>query len=95
MIKFPYRLHRALFTIQVTGFASAMVSGLTTWRNIGLTPDFLFHWIPAWLTSWPIAAPSMYLVTPLAQRLAGHLCEAPPSESRPLQENVGSSLPEA
>jgi hypothetical protein len=79
MIKIPYRFHRAVFTIQVTGFASAMVSGLTTWRNMGLTPDFFSHWIPAWLASWPVAFPSMYAVTPLAQRLAGKLCAPPPS----------------
>ena len=54
-----------------------MVAGIATFRAIGLTPDFPLRWIGAWLWSWPVAAPAMYVIAPFVRRLLARWCAQP------------------
>jgi len=45
------------------------VTGIATFRAIGLPPDFVGRWMGAWPIAFVIAAPIAILVLPLAQKL--------------------------
>ena len=74
MKKLPAWTQPVLFAVLTTAFASFLVSGISTWRSIGLSPDFPFRWINAWLWSWPVTAPAMYFIAPRARRLLARVC---------------------
>lgn len=73
MPKLPAWTQPALFAMLTTAFASFLVSGLSTWKALGLGPDFPFRWLEAWLTSWPVAAPAMYLAAPPVRRMLARM----------------------
>jgi Protein of unknown function (DUF2798) len=45
-----------------------MVTLTVTYLNLGLSPEFLGHWVKAYFIAWPIAATTAFLVTPMARR---------------------------
>ena len=57
-----------LFSLILSGLMSMLVSGVATFRAIGLTPDFVDMWASTWLVAWIFAFPAVLLVAPLAQR---------------------------
>ncbi len=65
----PHKYSRLLFALILSGLMSFLVSGISTLRAIGFTPEFAQMWVLAWLTAWLFAFPSVLLVSPLAQRL--------------------------
>ncbi len=77
MTRLPAWTQPILFAVLTTAFASCLVSGISTWRAIGLTSEFPLHWLGAWLWSWPVAAPAMYFIAPHVRRLLGRACAGP------------------
>lgn len=73
MMKLPNWSQPVMFAVLTTGFASFLVSGISTWRALGLTPGFPMGWLLAWLSSWPVAALAMYLIAPSVRRLMARL----------------------
>lgn len=69
----PARYAPILFGLLLSGIMSFMVSGIATYRAIGLTPDFMSQWTAGWLPSWAIAFPIVLFVAPLARRIVGML----------------------
>lgn len=72
--RLPPRLAPVLFAVLSTGFASLLVSGVSTLRAVGFAPTFPQQWLSAWALSWPVAAPALYLVAPHVRRLVARLC---------------------
>ncbi|MCX2862985.1 DUF2798 domain-containing protein [Paucibacter sp. PLA-PC-4] len=64
----PKQYAPLLFGLILSGLMSLLVSGIATWRSLGLSPDFAGLWIAAWLTAWLVAFPAVLLVAPLARK---------------------------
>ncbi len=54
-----------------------VVSGVATWRAVGLVPDFLYLWMTSWGLSWAVAFPVVLIALPLSRRIVAALV-APP-----------------
>ena len=60
---------RFVLVTTMTALMVLMVTLVATLLNIGLRQDFLFQWIKAYLTGWPIAAVTGYFFMPTARRV--------------------------
>ena len=68
------RLNFLTMILFLTGGMSCCVSGVATWRAIGLVPDFVHVWlVQAWPPSWATAYPAALIIAPLARRIANLL----------------------
>lgn len=63
----------ALFGLILSGLMSLLVSGISTYRAVGLATQFPALWSTAWLTAWLVAFPVVLLVAPFTRRLVGWL----------------------
>ena len=54
-----------------------IVSGIATWKSVGLVEGFLHHWMSAWSLSWVVAFPVLLVMMPLVRRLVGLIVETP------------------
>ncbi|MEM6710786.1 MAG: DUF2798 domain-containing protein [Pseudomonadota bacterium] len=70
---FPARFAPYLFGLILSGMMSFLVSGIATWRAVGMSGDFVVLWLPSWLNSWAVAFPTLLVVRPFATRLVGLL----------------------
>jgi len=73
----PARFAPFLFGFVLSGLMSAVVSGIATLRNAGLTDGFFGLWLNAWLLSWLIAFPVVLVVAPLTRRLVALAIKKP------------------
>jgi uncharacterized protein DUF2798 len=64
---------KIIFPVIVTGIIVFIVSFLVTFLNIGLRADFVFLWLRAFFTAWPLAALVAFFAIPLARRLTQRL----------------------
>ena len=64
----PRKYAPVAFGLILSGLMSLLVSGISTLRAAGLTPDFVATWLSAWLTAWLVAFPVVLVVVPLARR---------------------------
>lgn len=64
----PQRYAPILFGLILSGCMSLIVSGIATWRAVGLPPGIVALWLTAWLNAWLIAFPSVLLIAPLTRR---------------------------
>jgi len=62
-----------LFGAILSGLMSLLVSGISTYRALGLADGFLGDWAGAWLAAWPVAFPVVVLVAPLARKVVQSL----------------------
>jgi hypothetical protein len=72
----PARFSPILFGFILSGLMSAMVSGIATWRVLGLDADFPAHWLGVWLASWALAFPAVLVVAPITRRIVACLVRA-------------------
>ena len=72
----PARLEPVAFVFVLSGLMSFLVSGISTFRAIGLVEAFPNFWLGAWLTSWIVAFPVALVVVPVARRIVGRLVKA-------------------
>jgi len=69
----PRRLAPALFALLLSGVMSLLVSGVATWRALGLPPDFVSSWLQAWTFSWAVAFPTAFVIAPFVRSLVARL----------------------
>ncbi|UOM36801.1 DUF2798 domain-containing protein [Acuticoccus sp. I52.16.1] len=62
-----------LFSLFLSGFMSFIVSGIATVRAAGLVPHLPWVWLEAWLTSWAVACPVVFVVAPMVRRLVASM----------------------
>ena len=72
----PARIAPVLFGLVLSCLMSLLVSGVATFRNVGLVESFFRLWIGAWLPSWLIAFPVVLVVAPVARRIVNGLVKA-------------------
>ena len=69
----PARFAPVLFGLILSGLMSLLVSGIATWRAVGLPADFVALWLSAWLNAWAVAFPAVLVVAPITRRLVARL----------------------
>lgn len=69
----PARFAPVLFGLILSCLMSFMVSGISTFRAVGLVEGFFGLWIGAWLPSWFFAFPVVLFVAPIARRIVERL----------------------
>lgn len=69
----PARFAPVLFGFILSGLMSCIVSGLSTFRALGLAPHFAALWAGNWAVSWALAFPTVLVVAPVARRLVARL----------------------
>jgi len=72
----PARFAPIVFGFFLSGMMSAMVSGIATWRALGIDAAFPGHWFGSWLTSWAVAFPAVLVVAPITRRIVARLVKA-------------------
>ncbi|MEM8811432.1 MAG: DUF2798 domain-containing protein [Pseudomonadota bacterium] len=73
----PPFLAPVLFALLLSGMMSFVVSGIATFRAIGLPEDFLALWLSAWAASWMVAFPTAMVVAPLVRRIVAKMVRQP------------------
>ena len=68
-LKLPSWTQPIVFGGLLSGLMSLMVSGVATYKAIGLPNDFVTTWMSAWLPSWAVAFPAVLIVAPIVRRL--------------------------
>jgi hypothetical protein len=63
----PARFAPVLFGLIVSGLMSFIVSGIATFRALGLPPDFVATWMGGWVVAWAAAFPTILIVAPIAR----------------------------
>lgn len=69
----PARFAPILFGFLLSGMMSLLVSGLSTFRAIGLGQGFAAVWMGNWAVSWATAFPVVLVVAPLTRRIVARL----------------------
>lgn len=77
MNKLSARLAPILFGLMLSGLMSLIVSGVATFRAIGLVSDFGLIWLTAWAPSWSVAFPTVLVVAPFVRRMVAKVCMPP------------------
>jgi hypothetical protein len=67
--RLPSRAAPLIFAATMSGIMSFLVSGVATWKAIGITADFVWRWLAAWANAWPIAFATLLVVAPLVRRI--------------------------
>nr|WP_321442874.1 DUF2798 domain-containing protein [uncultured Cohaesibacter sp.] len=73
----PARFAPILFGLFLSGLMSFIVSGIATYRALGLIDGFADEWIGSWLSAWAVAFPTVLVVAPLARHLVAFLVAKP------------------
>lgn len=69
----PARFAPVVFGFILSGLMSFMVSGIATFRAVGMVNGFLGLWIGAWVPSWMLAFPAVLIVAPITRRIVTKL----------------------
>ncbi len=69
----PARYSQILFGFILSGMMSCIVSGLSTFRALGLGPHFPMLWAGNWAVSWALAFPTVLVVAPITRRIVARL----------------------
>ncbi len=72
----PRRFEPYVFALVLSSMMSFIISGVSTYRALGLVDGFVLLWLSSWLTSWAIAFPVVTVVGPVARRIV-HRIVAP------------------
>ena len=71
----PKPVAPALFALILSGLMSLLISGVATYRAVGLGAAYADLWISAWLTAWVVAYPAVLVIAPLARWTVALLVE--------------------
>ena len=73
LMKLHPKLQPILFGLILSGFMSALVSGVTLLRTTGLVDGFGGYWLNAWVWAWAVAFPAVLVFAPIARRIVARL----------------------
>jgi len=69
----PRRFEQIAFGFVLSGLMSSIISAISTFRAVGVIPNFAGVWMGAWILSWIIAFPVVLVVAPLSRRIVHRL----------------------
>jgi len=70
---FSKKYETVLFGFLLSGLMSFIVSGISTYRALGLAGDFPAHWVGAWFAAWMVAFPVVLFAAPFTRRAVQYL----------------------
>ena len=65
----PRKLAPYILALILSGGMSFLVSGVATFRALGMVDGFLMLWLFAWIPSWAIAFPALVILRPPVTKL--------------------------
>lgn len=74
----PKKWAPALFGLILSGLVSLLVSGISTYRAVGLGQSYVGLCASAWLIAWLVAFPVVLVVAPLTRRTVALLVDNRP-----------------
>jgi Protein of unknown function (DUF2798) len=77
MTKFHAKYNQIAFPLALSILMSCIISGVSTWRALGLVEGLLGKWMLAWGVSWLVAFPTVLVVLPLVRKIVGVFVEPP------------------
>ncbi|GAB3357548.1 DUF2798 domain-containing protein [Lysobacter tyrosinilyticus] len=66
--KLPARYGSVVMPLLLSIFMTCIVSLISTFKGIGMSPQLLSKWLSAWCISWIIAFPVLLLVLPVVRK---------------------------
>ena len=69
----PKKYAPILFGLILSGLMCLLISGISTFRAVGLAPNVLGLWVGSWLAAWCFAFPTVLVVAPFARKTAERL----------------------
>jgi hypothetical protein len=73
MPRLPKRFAPILTGFFLSGLMTLIISGIATFRNVGMAEDFTAKWSAAYLNGWVISFPAVLVVAPLVRKLVSLL----------------------
>lgn len=71
--KIPARYANLVFGLLLSGIMTLLISGLTTFINLGFARDFFSVWMHAYGASWVLAFPIVVVVAPFVRKVVNRL----------------------
>jgi hypothetical protein len=72
-MKIPARYSDLLFGGMLTIIMVTIVSGTVVLFNQGYNSDFFTRWFRGFITSWPVAFPTVLVVAPFVRRVVARI----------------------
>lgn len=73
--KLPHRYLKYALPVGTTFFMTFLVTGVATWRALGLDLAMFEMWFTSWMIAWVIAAPTMFFMMPVVRRALSRVIE--------------------
>ncbi len=77
MAKLPAKYNTVAFPLVLSTMMSFIISGVSTWRALGLIDGFAGKWMIAWGISWVIAFPTVLILLPVVRKIVGLVVNQP------------------
>ena len=74
--KLPARYGSLVMPLLLSILMTCIVSLVSTFKGIGMSPQFASKWLAAWGVSWLIAFPVLLLVLPIVRKVTAALVRA-------------------
>ena len=71
--KLPATYRRLALSLGTSFFMSFVVSGVATYRVLGLSVAMMERWMTSWMIAWAVASPTMYFAMPLVRRVVDRI----------------------
>lgn len=75
--KIPAKYVNLVMPLILSLFMTFIVSGIATFKNLGISYKSLYPWFSAWVTSFPIAFPVLLIVLPFVRKIIKLIVAAP------------------
>ena len=75
MFKVSKSWFHPIFTVLMALMMSGVMTLVNTAVNVGFPPDFLGRWLKSYGIGFCVAVPAIYLLAPLARRMAASLVD--------------------
>ncbi len=72
-MKIPSRYSNLLFGAMLSIIMVTIISGMVTLINQGFNAEFFTRWFKGFITTWPIAFPSVLVVAPFVRKVVAKL----------------------
>ena len=76
--KLPASWMRFAVPLGTSFFMTFLVSGVATWRAIGLVPGLFWTWMSSWMIAWAVAFPTMVVMMPRVRWFLAKLIDQDP-----------------
>jgi hypothetical protein len=77
MKKLPAKFNAIAIPLVLSTLMSFIISGVSTWRALGMVDGFIAKWMFAWGFSWVVAFPTVLLLFPVVRKIVGFFVEPP------------------